>query len=783
MRPYKLVSFLSSVTAMFLLSACSSDNTTTPERSVETAQELSAPSYYMRPSRSYDKQANLGKSDVSLLGELSFSAPNALYTGIDTIPLAFYYNDEAQDESSFGAWRHSFSKRLDSHVLPLATLTSQTYGSKEELCENGFNDMQNYMDRLGIANYSVVFNTEADTCQVFDEDERLVVELPIYSENNETMAYHMLTREDGEKLLFTPSEEGVFRAVNDARLLLVQEGDDWVFSNENDVQETYNSEGQLREVMMQGQRINLAYAEDGKLVRIADAFGNEVTFVYDEAGRITKIENSEDAITNLFTFYGNNIASHVLQNQEENLTLFNAVYDAQERIETLNYPSDVNLSYRYNAFNEVIAKTMVDLKNKLQVHNRYKYSQEHFYIFDDANNTLNIDYEMLNSSIKVRHIQDNNASLSLDYDRSGLLETLQTEEFRTELSYNLQGLITAIRGENNQSVAFSYDDLHNMPTQIIRDGQVQTVVYNLLGQIVESSRETFQDYFAQRSAGRKSKMKYYSYDEKGRLVQVDYPNAQSHMYTYENSVKKASTLVDISEALPSLFDATYHTVLSSWNLEFNEALPHSERYYKGSNTTYYDWVAVDDDEFHTTLYDGSYIFIGYSYGGDSVLELSTRDFSATPNLEVDLIVTIDPVGWLPTLEPTSKNWINVTARTTMKELKNGRFEYSGKKWGIPIYKWVVSTKYVPEYDPSDLLAVSGGKKTYLPLAGTLQGGTHEQIDFLGHHTEFNCMLAEVSNRHPEIGLFKENSEDSRKGKFIDGCHMGSSKTYLIESLN
>jgi len=771
------------LSAILLISACGSQESATQKSS---SQESVQEGYYLSPLRSVERQVDLGKSDVSLLGELHVETQNNLYTGIGNIPMKLYYNSLNENNSS-SSWRHSFSKNMDDfkkrNYSKLA-VKSEHFSSKESACSEGFDAIKDLLYKGTLSEYSASFQQQSDTCAIYDANSTLLVELPIYSQSDTALKYHILQREGGDELLFTPDENGTLRALSDRRLHLEQNGTRWIFSDENDVREVYDAKGLLQETLTQGQSLKLSYDEDGHLEKVADNFNNSVAFTYDEKGSLQSLSNSRDAIVTHFDINEGKLKAIHLVKGEENLTVLQANYTQDGLLKTLSYPqSDVNFSYEYNQLKQVVHKKITDLKNSYKRNVAYAYSKNSFSTSDDLNQSLTIDFEMLASTLKATSIKDKNSTLTLEYDKQGLLQKMQNSSFVVKLRHNLQGLITLMQTDANNSVEFSYDGIHNRPTQIIQNGEVQTLAYNLLGQVVASAKEKLDEYLQKRSQNnvQTSYQKYYTYDAKGRVTAIT--DAEGRIKDFDYSSKRAQTraLITIDKELPSIFNPEYETLISSWNLNYNQAKPHAEKYYTDTTATYLDWTVADRADYHTeNLQNKKYIFIGYSYGADSLLEISTRDMSELPNFSAELIITIDPVGWVPTLDPKTKNWINVTAYVNMKELKEGHFEYSGKKWGIPQYKWVVTTKYVPVYGAGDLLAMSGGKSTYAPLVDGLVGKSHEQIDFLANHDEFNCMLAEVSNRHPEIGLFKVTHDDNRDGKFIDKCHIGSSKIYLRE---
>ena len=761
---------LSFMTASLLfLSACSSDS----------ADEVVDSAYYITPLHVYDKQASLGESDVEVLGDLRQVAQSPLHTGVDTINLEMNYDsqDASDNLDSFGSWRHSYSQSMDQYSkvdYEALDVKSPKYSAKEDVCLSGFDEIKDRAYSASLAEATSTYDAVNDTCTIRDKNGELLLTLPIFSSSGEQL-FHTFTRADGETLVFVPTVEGGFESTTDKRVHLTQKGSEWELVNSDDSIETYGEDGQLLSVRSQGLALTFTYDSAHKLTNIEDAFGEEVLFDYDEAGFISSIYNSKDTIVNHFEIEAGQLKEVYLSKDGEKLELFRATYEEEGRLSRLSYPErDVSFSYKYNDEGQVTHKTTTDADGTVLDENAYTYRSDGMTVRDAKNNTTEITFKMMDSSIKplsiLNSVDTESDKVSLSYGTDGFLEKIENSDFVMTLEHNDRGLITSIVSDNNLSIDFDYDGVHNRPTQIMQDGKIQTIVYNEFGSIVTSLKETYDAYISRAPERSSGLMTHYAYDDNGRLLSLQSGSGVQRTASFSSAV---------SDLKPSVLDDSYETVLSSWNTDFNEAKPHSEMYYKGSNVKYYDWVAVDQPKFEDTLQDKKYIFIGYSYGADSVLELSTRDLSATPNLEVDLTITIDPVGWIPTLDPKTKAWINVTAETAVKTLEGGYFKYVGRRWGIPQFKWVKTVKSVPQLDASDLLASAGGKQTYLPLINGA-GYAHEQINYTGHHISFNCMLAEVSNRHPEIGLFKVTVDDVRTDKVIENCNMGSGSITLVD---
>ena len=759
-------------TSLLFLSGCSS------ESNDEVINNSYNNSYYITPLNVYDKQAGLGESDVEALGDLRQTAKSPLHTGTDTISLEMYYDSQNSSDhlESFGTWRHSYAQSMDQYKqvdYEALDVKSLKYSSKEEVCQSGFNEIKDRAYSATLAEATSTFDPASDTCLIRNTQGALLLSLPVFSAS-ERQSFHIFTRADGEALVFVPTAEGGFESTTDKSVRLKQKGSEWELVLKDDSIEVYDTNGKLLSVRSQGLQLTFHYDNESQLVRIEDAFENTVSFEYDEAGYIAAIYNSNDVIANHFEVVEGQLKEVYLSRDEEKLELFNAEYDAG-KLSALRYPErDLSLFYTYNDNGQVIHETTKDADGNVLDENSFEYTAQGMTVRDQQNNTTEITFKMMASSLKPLSVSNSvdrqSDVISLTYGTNGFLEKIGNSDFETRIEHNDRGLITSIVSDNNLSISFGYDETHSRPTKIMLGDDIQTIVYNELGSIVASLKETYDAYIS-RAPGRSDVlMTHYTYDDKGRLLSIDSANGYQRVASFSSAV---------TDLKPSIFDDTYETVLSSWNTDFNEAKPHSEMYYKGSNVTYYDWINVDKAGFEDVLKDKKHIFIGYSYGADSVLELSTRDLSATPNLEVDLMITIDPVGWIPTLNPMTKEWINVTAQTTVKRIESGHFEYVGRWWGIPQYRWVKTVKSIPKLDASDLLASAGGKQTYLPLIDGA-GKAHEQINYTGHHISFNCMLAEVSNRYPEIGLFKVTADDTRTGQVIEACNMGSGSITLVD---
>ena len=777
MQKSSFISLSSAVVSLLLLSACGSDT----ESSTPAVKTPQTSSYYITPLNIYDTQANLGESDVGSLGNLRQSSQNPLHTGLDTVNLEMKYDSQESSDNlnSLGKWRHSFSKSMDRYKsidYDALDIKSEMYASKEDVCLSGFESIKEQAFNQALKDTTASFDKESDTCAITNAQGSVVLRLPIFSPDAKQL-FHTLTREDGETLVFIPSLDGGFESTTDKRFRLSEESGEWKLVTSDDKIEMYDADGKLQSVRTGGLKVSLEY-EDDNLVKINDAFGEFVSLEYDKEGFLESVKNSKDEIVNHFDIEKGKLQEVYLSKKDELLELFKVKYEEKDKLSELKYATgDVKFSYTYNANGKVVTKSVSDNNGDILDKTTYSYTPQALTITDEQNNTTEITFEMIASSLKTlsvtNSVDGNSSEVTLSYDKQGFLEKLQSSDFFAKIEHNLRGLITSIVSDDNTSVEYAYDETHNRPTQIKQGDDIQTLVYNKFGSIIASLKEKYNEFISSAPTRQNTMMTRYSYDENGRLLSIKPAFSPSRGFFDFFSFDEEESLK------PSIFDDNYETLISSWNLDFNEAKPHSEKYYKNSNAKYYDWIDVDKPKFEEQLKDKKYIFIGYSYGADSVLELSTRDLSATPNFEIDLLITIDPVGWIPTFEPDAKEWINVTAKASVKTLSSGRFKYVGRKWGIPQYKWVKTTKSIPKLDASDVIASAGGKKTYAPLVDAA-GKDHEQINYTGHHLDFNCMLGEISNRYPEIGLFKVNAEDTRAGEIVEGCYMGSGSITLVD---
>ncbi len=769
-KKYHILKF-SGLLGLLLLSACSSQ---------ETSNNTVKTSYYLAPAASYDTQVDLGDSDVQLLGNLKFSPQNKLYTGADNIPLALYYDssDTSDGYSALSSWRHTYTRSMDryNHVdYDALRKKSPQYDSKQEACSAGFKMIKDEIYNGAFKGSNAVLDSTNDLCSVQNAQGETLLTLPLFA-NRAEQNFHTLSREDGTTLIFIEGDdEDSYHALNNPVLTLEKAADTWVFTDDQDIKETYNTSGLLVKRMIQGQTLNFEYDDNEQLIKIYDEFNHDLTFTYDDQGTLLTLSNNQDNIINVFENNASHLKGTHLKNGSETLKLFSLKYDKASRLIEINYPdSNVSFVYEYNPNGQVIKKETQTLQGETLSENHYTYGENTFLISDAKAHQTAITYDFTNTSVKPRLLDNNKTHLEIDYDAQGLLKSLKSDDLVAEVTHNAKGLISSIVTDANNTITYDYDETHNRPTKILFNETLQTLVYNLLGQVVASNKEKVSNLLSS-SAYSTSSLTYYTYDEKGRLTKVTSPSGAEKSYEF------ASKAAQFSHTLPSIFDDDYETLMCSWNLEMNQAFPHSKRYYKGANYNYYDWATVDQLGFaQKTLLDKKYIYIGYSYGGDSVLALSNSFTFNKPNLEVEVLITIDPVGWVPTYYPTTQKWINVTAKTTMKTITSGAFKYVGRIWGIPQYRWVETEVYTPDLDEGDLLASSGGKETYAPLQDGLIGAPHEQINYIGHHGDFNCMLAEVSNRYPEMGLFKRDVNDSRNGVLVLGCYMGTGSITLVE---
>lgn len=290
---------------------------------------------------------------------------------------------------------------------------------------------------------------------------------------------------------------------------------------------------------------NYTYREDGKLVKIVDANGNEFLFGYDSLGRKTVFDDpnmnnwtySYDLNGNLINQTdGRNITTTILYDEIDrptfkysNLTNITFTYDSQfngtlsqiHSVGTYYEESDgIDLAYVYdNRLRIIEEKTnlcfrigvssqcewinvTVDYDSQNRVLNKYLPHDNLSYQYNDIGKIENIN-DFVNSinynafGGAVNKSYTNNLVTEIDYDELNRISQIQTESLQNlSYDYDAVGNIALINDtENSKAYAMEYDALNRLTETIIydyilTDHEKFSYVYDAIGNLLSSTTDS-----------------------------------------------------------------------------------------------------------------------------------------------------------------------------------------------------------------------------------------------------------------------------------------------------
>ena len=287
--------------------------------------EHSGPQYYTEvpveaaPDCNESNPCNPADGNKSQI-EIDYSSP-----AIGGLQFARYYNSRGTYQSdatlAFG-WRHTYSRSLDEvplrsfkYSVPSAAETSSFYSSASDACTSGWNEVKTIAWGGEFSTGSVVFEG-GNTCRVTISG-ATVGYLPVRSATAwanlmPALNVRTLTRPNGRSYKFEKHGSDWVSKLN-PELSLHTSGGNYVFTDVNDTEETYDTSGRLISITYRnGQTETLDYdltaAQGGDddsttLDRVTGPFGHELTFSYDASGRIDTVTTPDGTITYAYGGY------------------------------------------------------------------------------------------------------------------------------------------------------------------------------------------------------------------------------------------------------------------------------------------------------------------------------------------------------------------------------------------------------------------------------------------------------------------------------------------------
>ena len=242
------------------------------------------------------------------------------------LSFARYYNSKGgykTGQNMAAGWRHSYSRVLNETPdrAPMLTFAapadqSAAYGTASDACTLGWDDIKNTVWAGDLAAATAVF-AGGNVCTI-ESGGSSVAYFPVRSPSgwsgfSAPANINTITRSNGSTMKFEFDGSAWINELNPS-VSLVASGTDWIYTDTNDTQETYNSSGQLTTITYRSGttetlEYNLTAAQGGDddsstLDRVTGPFGHSITLTYDATGLLDTATSPDGVIQ--YGYDGNN---------------------------------------------------------------------------------------------------------------------------------------------------------------------------------------------------------------------------------------------------------------------------------------------------------------------------------------------------------------------------------------------------------------------------------------------------------------------------------------------
>jgi len=438
--------------------------------------------------------------------------------------------------------------------------------------------------------------------------------------------------------------------------------------------------------------------------------GSVVTYTYDEAGNITRIETPTQTITKTYD------ALNRLKTVTDDQGTTTYAYDAIGRVTKIAYPSGVSTEYSYDSRNRI---TKIEHKKSdgtiLQsfaytydaVGNRVK-------VVENTGRTVEYTYNEVNQLTKETVTNDpngNNTTTTYTYDAVGNLVGKTMDGITTEYSYNANDQLI-----QKGSVAYTYDANGNL----LSDG-INAYEYDAKNRLIKVTTPT--------------KTIEYSYDaDDNRIAKV--VNGDTTTYLIDPNTPYAQVITESKENGTEIYYTYGHDLLSDGSHTFlTDALGSTRALVDGAGqlTDSYDYNPYGTLLRHSGSSDNSFLFTGEQYDKETgnyylraryyspeltrFLTRDTYEGTLTDPLSQNRylyargnpVIYVDPSGHVTMmgLVGTIRNLGVLAARATISFGRRGYKSFKRRRWTI--YK-VESKSGFGEFEHTFIWAVNHRKR-------------------------------------------------------------------------
>jgi len=464
---------------------------------------------------------------------------------------------------SMGTFSTEFDSYIDT-VLP-ERIKSDNYATAKEACEEGWNDIDNKSFRGLLEGTRAIYNEENTLCDIYNNNEIVASLLTKHKVNGISKKLHTLTEPNGTAHVFY-KKDGKWISNTKSPLDFRETETGFLVSKTNDKAEyvTYDKEGKLSTIVINGQVITLAYDDKDRLVSLTDPYNKQIKLYYNQENFISTIQSPDETnSTYLYNEKGQLISSTTSDGKTTQFT-----YTDKGNLQSvINVLGLAVKTYAYDNSEKCIHTAELGGKNSIDI----VYGTGKTTVKKSTGETL-YDYTVMNSLLKPMSIKTEKGTTVIEYDSHGYpKKVINDRGIVTKTTYNEAGLLvsktTNADTEDEKTILKDYGKDFRKSIKIVTDGVVTLKEYNekglltkkIVGSVAKGSQKLSaksMNKFSKASLKTNSNLETattsYAYDKYGKRIETVQANGAVIKGEYDatgNSVKRTNALGFSSETL------------------------------------------------------------------------------------------------------------------------------------------------------------------------------------------------------------------------------------------
>ena len=443
----------------------------------------------------------------------------------------------------------TFSTEFDSYVdakLP-ERIKSNGYDSAKEACEEGWNDIDSKTFRGLLENTRAIYNEENTLCDIYDNNEIIASLLTKHRTDGISKKLHTLTEPNGTAHVFY-EKDGKWISNTKAPLDFRETETGFLVSKTNDKAEyvTYDKEGKLTSMVINGQVVALEYDEKNRLISLTDPYEKQIKFYYNKENFISTIQSPDETnSTYEYNEQGQLISSTT---SDGTATKFNYT-DNGNLAGVVNVLGLTVKSYAYDSDGKTIKTAELGGKNSIEI----EYGIGETTVKKSTGESV-YSYKVINSLLKPISLKTDKGTTVVEYDSHGYEK--QVTDHRgivTKTTFNEAGLLvsktTNADTKDEKTTLKSYGKDFRKAVKVVSDGVITFRTYNKDGKLTEKTVGSVANNSQKLSAKSMNKFSKaslksssletattsYAYNEKGKKVQVISENGAISKSEYDSN--------------------------------------------------------------------------------------------------------------------------------------------------------------------------------------------------------------------------------------------------------